>query len=48
MSNAGGTPILRSNARSRDIGKVLVSGSDDDDPDSIKLWDPKSGRLIHP
>jgi WD40 repeat protein len=47
MSNVGGTPTPHSNARSRDIGKVLASGSDDDDPDSIKLWDPKSGRLIH-
>ena len=27
-------------------GKLLASGSDDDDPETIKLWDPKSGRLI--
>ena len=27
-------------------GKLLASGSDDDDPETIKLWDPKTGRLI--
>jgi eukaryotic-like serine/threonine-protein kinase len=28
-------------------GKLLASGSDDDnDPETIKLWDPNSGRLI--
>jgi WD40 repeat protein/serine/threonine protein kinase len=27
-------------------GELLASGSDDDDPETIKLWDPKSGRLI--
>jgi eukaryotic-like serine/threonine-protein kinase len=27
-------------------GELLASGSDDDDPESIKLWDPKTGRLI--
>ena len=26
-------------------GELLASGSDDDDPETIKLWDPKSGRL---
>ena len=27
-------------------GELLASGSDDDDPQTIKLWDPKSGGLI--
>jgi eukaryotic-like serine/threonine-protein kinase len=27
-------------------GELLASGSDDDDPETIKLWDPRSGRLI--
>ena len=27
-------------------GELLASGSDDDEPETIKLWDPKSGRLI--
>src|SRR5205814_4971106 len=27
-------------------GELLASGSDDDDPETIKLWDPKSGQLI--
>ncbi len=27
-------------------GNLLASGSDDDDSETIKLWDPKSGRLI--
>jgi eukaryotic-like serine/threonine-protein kinase len=27
-------------------GELLASGSDDDDPETIKLWDPKTGRLI--
>jgi eukaryotic-like serine/threonine-protein kinase len=27
-------------------GLVLASGSDDDDPETIKLWDPNTGRLL--
>ena len=27
-------------------GKLLASGSDDDDRETIKLWEPRSGRLI--
>jgi WD40 repeat protein/serine/threonine protein kinase len=27
-------------------GGLLASGSDDDDPETIKLWDPASGKLI--
>ena len=27
-------------------GELLASGSDDDDSETIKLWDPKTGRLI--
>jgi WD40 repeat protein len=27
-------------------GRLLASGSDDDDPETIKLWDPTSGRPI--
>ena len=27
-------------------GKLLASGSDDGEPETIKLWDPNSGRMI--
>ena len=27
-------------------GKLLASGSDDDDSETIKLWDPNNGRMI--